>query len=74
MEEERRENQVKMEGMNLFDYVDKHCKEDNTYSVKIWDDTYKKRISRYWREPVDMGFEVDMDKATLKEKYYDFEL
>lgn len=74
MGEKERENKVKVEGMNLFDYVDKHCKEDITYGIKIWDDTYKKRISMYWREPVDMGFEVDMDKATLKDKYYNFEL
>ena len=44
-----------------------------TYN-KIWNDKYRVRLRNYYRNPIDMGFEVDMDKATRLDKYYNFEL
>lgn len=44
-----------------------------TYN-EIWNDEYRVRLRNYYRNPIDMGFEVDMDKATKLDKYYNFEL
>lgn len=44
-----------------------------TYN-EIWNDEYRVRLRNYYRNPIDMGFEVDMDKATRLDKYYNFEL
>lgn len=44
-----------------------------TYN-EIWNDEYRIRLRNYYRNPIDIGFEVDMDKATRLDKYYNFEL
>jgi|GEM_PF-4035552 len=67
---------------NLMEIVDEHMKGDvgvrcrNVYesnSNNRFNEEFKKRIHTYWKNKDREGLK-DIDKATLRDMYYDFEL
>lgn len=70
---------------NLMEIVDEYMKGDVVVRCKVFEShsskefkdmnkEFKKTVHTYWNDDRDLNYLCDIDKATLREKYYNFEL
>ncbi|WP_346938153.1 hypothetical protein [uncultured Clostridium sp.] len=70
---------------NLMEIVEEHMEGDVVVRCKVYEDhnseefkemnkRFKESVRTYWNDDRDLGYLSDRDKATLREKYYNFEL